>query len=31
MPSNEGVEKKLKEIKGYMGLFKKAFPARATL
>jgi cytochrome c peroxidase len=26
MPSNEAVEKKLKEIKGYMDLFKKAFP-----
>ncbi len=26
MPSYEAVEKKLKEIKGYMGLFKKAFP-----
>jgi cytochrome c peroxidase len=29
MPSNEAVEKKLKEIKGYMELFKKAFPAEA--
>lgn len=27
MPSYEAVENKLKEIKGYMGLFKKAFPA----
>jgi cytochrome c peroxidase len=26
MPSNEAVEKKLREIKGYMDLFKKAFP-----
>jgi cytochrome c peroxidase len=26
MPSNEAVEKKLKEIKGYVELFKKAFP-----
>ncbi len=26
MPSYESVEKKLKEIKGYMDLFKKAFP-----
>jgi cytochrome c peroxidase len=26
MPSYEAVEKKLKEIKGYMDLFKKAFP-----
>jgi cytochrome c peroxidase len=26
MPSNEAVEKKLIEIKGYMELFKKAFP-----
>jgi cytochrome c peroxidase len=26
MPSNEAVEQKLKEIKRYMGLFKKAFP-----
>jgi cytochrome c peroxidase len=26
MPSNEAVEKKLKEIKGYKNLFKKAFP-----
>jgi len=30
MPSNEGVEKKLKEIKGYMGLFKKAFPGESN-
>jgi cytochrome c peroxidase len=29
MPSNEAVEKKLKEIKGYMDLFKKAFPEEA--
>jgi cytochrome c peroxidase len=29
MPSNEAVEKKLKEIKGYTELFKKAFPAEA--
>ncbi len=27
MPSYEAVEKKLKEIKGYVGLFKAAFPA----
>jgi cytochrome c peroxidase len=27
MPSNEAVEKKLKDIKGYVELFKKAFPA----
>ena len=26
MPSNEAVEKKLKEIKGYMEFFKRAFP-----
>ena len=29
MSSNEAVEKKLKEIKGYMDLFKKAFPGEA--
>ena len=29
MPSYEAVEKKLKEIKGYMDLFKKAFPGEA--
>jgi cytochrome c peroxidase len=29
MPSNEAVEKKLIEIKGYMELFKKAFPGEA--
>jgi cytochrome c peroxidase len=29
MPSHEAVEKKLKEIKGYGGLFKKAFPGEA--
>ena len=29
MPSYEAVEKKLKEIKGYMELFKKAFPGEA--
>jgi len=26
MPSNEAVERRLKEIKGYLDLFKKAFP-----
>jgi cytochrome c peroxidase len=30
MPSYEAVEKKLKEIKGYMELFKKAFPGEAN-
>jgi len=30
MPSNEAVEKKLKEIKGYMDLFKKAFPGESN-
>jgi cytochrome c peroxidase len=30
MPSNDAVEKKLKEIKGYEELFKKAFPAEAN-
>jgi cytochrome c peroxidase len=30
MPSNEAVEKKLKEIKGYAQLFKKAFPGEAN-
>ena len=29
MPSIEAVEKRLKEIKGYMELFKKAFPGEA--
>jgi len=29
MPSNEAVEKKLKEIKRYMELFKKAFPGES--
>jgi cytochrome c peroxidase len=29
MPSNEAVEKKLIEIRGYMELFKKAFPGEA--
>jgi len=29
MPSYEAVEKKLKEIKGYVELFKRAFPAEA--
>ncbi|OGP94933.1 MAG: cytochrome-c peroxidase [Deltaproteobacteria bacterium RBG_16_47_11] len=29
MPSYEAVEKKLKEIKGYVELFKKAFPGEA--
>jgi cytochrome c peroxidase len=30
MPSNEAVEKKLKEIKGYAALFRKAFPEEAN-
>ncbi len=30
MPSNDTVEKKLKEIKGYEELFKKAFPGEAN-
>jgi cytochrome c peroxidase len=30
MPSNEAVEKKLKEIKGYAELFKKAFPGETN-
>jgi cytochrome c peroxidase len=30
MPSYEAVEKKLKEIKGYMDLFKNAFPGEAN-
>ncbi len=30
MPSNEAVEKKLKEIKGYVELFGKAFPGEAN-
>ena len=30
MPSNDAVEKKLKEIKGYAELFKKAFPGEAN-
>jgi cytochrome c peroxidase len=30
MPSNDAVEKKLKEIKGYEELFKKAFPGDAN-
>ncbi len=29
MPSNEAVERRLKETKGYMDLFKKAFPGEA--
>jgi cytochrome c peroxidase len=30
MPSNDAVEKKLKEIEGYAELFKKAFPGEAN-
>jgi cytochrome c peroxidase len=30
MPSNDAVEKKLKEIKGYAEFFKKAFPGEAN-
>jgi cytochrome c peroxidase len=30
MPSNDAVEKKLKEIKGYAELFKRAFPGEAN-
>ena len=30
MPSNEAVEKKLSEIKGYMDLFRKAFPGESN-
>jgi cytochrome c peroxidase len=30
MPSYEAVENKLREMKGYMGLFKKAFPGGAN-
>jgi cytochrome c peroxidase len=30
MPSNDAVEKKLEEIKGYMDLFRKAFPGESN-